>query len=213
MDVLRISKYKIKLWVKEHTFWIRHPIKYRKNKNFLKKYPFWEIRSWDGSIAKPRYLYSEYECIPEGWKKAFGEILSEDLREALVATDYLDKLYFVQVKSKYGSLRMYHNGTPDEVQNVLDAYELISNNVCMYCGKVDTYCIDIGGWIDPICEDCYNKKINCNRTYKECIGDQTDKDRFMQTELRYRTTKGEKKKSIKKYVEKVRKAAKENGLS
>ena len=143
-----------------------------KNWGFCKKYPFWKMSdAWymhntsikDERIGKKDFFtlydYTWYDDIPSGWQKAFGKNLSKELLE--VGNKYLkinkdkqwsDILQFVQIKEKYGSLRLYANAIK-EIEKILKKYELMSIGYCMYCGKHATYKTE--GYISYVCEDCF----------------------------------------------------------
>ena len=76
------------------------------NKRLVEKYPFlipYEDENFD-VLDKEKYDYSWtfLDDMPQGWKKCFGELLCQDLKEELVRNDFLDKYQVVQVKEKYG---------------------------------------------------------------------------------------------------------------
>lgn len=135
-----------------------HLIKYIKNFFFCLRYPFWASRNaFGGKKIKRYYKYTDYDCIPEGWRKVFGKQLSEDLRKVLKKNKQLHKFYFDQVKEKYGTLRLYGNFSSQEIDEVLDYYELLSMCYCIFCGKPVRYITK--GWITYVCEDCARKDI------------------------------------------------------
>ena len=64
--------------------------------------------------------------------------------------------YLMQIKEKYGGLRWYDNGFPqegfEEYRNWINKYEELSFKTCINCGKSA-----IGftkGWITPLCKEC-----------------------------------------------------------
>ena len=75
-----------------------------RNKKLIKKYPFLLPRScWTGKVPKDYdYSYTEYSYLSKGWKSGFGEFWLEDLREALIKTNFMDKFMFMELKEKYG---------------------------------------------------------------------------------------------------------------
>ena len=110
---------------------------------------------WPGSPDKvPEYdfEYTEFDTIPKGWRKAFGMQLCEELRQQLIQDRYLDDFYFVQIKEKFGSLRLYPNACPEGVYKILNKYEKMSKRICIQCGKPATRITT--GWICPYCDDC-----------------------------------------------------------
>lgn len=133
----------------------------RYNKWLCKRYPFLIPRNvfsdeicWDKN-----YSWTLADEIPKGWWKAFGLQLCEELRKDLVKCNYLTKLRFVQIKEKYGSLRMYTNGIPigSKVFEIIEYYSVLSENICIKCGKPNTPMINTG-WISPECYECFYKR-------------------------------------------------------
>lgn len=125
-----------------------------------KKYPFLKSRNvWDGRFLG--YAYTEYDQIPDGWRKAFGKQLLKDLKEALIEDKALKTFRFTQIKEKYGSLRLYTNFVTPNVEKVIEKYEKMSEEYCIYCGKPSTHFTK--GWILFVCSDCYDKVFERQR--------------------------------------------------
>ena len=122
------------------------------------KYPFLIPRyEWSGEILKDYDYTSTYlDDMPDGWRKAFGEIMCEEIKQELVRCNYLNKYRILQIKEKYGELRWYDNGTPIDckVPEIIDNYSMLSQNICIICGKPDVPIIN-NGWISPYCKKCY----------------------------------------------------------
>lgn len=142
------------------------------NKKLIKKYPWLKPRNvWTGKLLNDyNYNFTEYDCLGEGWKKAFGKLLLEDIDQELRKYNYRDKYRIHQVKEKYGSLRWYDNGGADETTT---KYEYISENVCYFCGRPDTAITNMG-WVLPICPKCFEKKWRRGSKfeYNEVISDE-----------------------------------------
>lgn len=90
--------------------------------------------------------------MPDGWWAAFGKAMTKDLVNAVRLDGGQDDFGIVQVKEKYGGLRVYVVGGGDNVDKVLDDYEERSKRVCVRCGKPAAWLS--GGWICPYCDDC-----------------------------------------------------------
>mgnify|MGYP007104063865 CR=1 FL=1 len=122
------------------------------------KYPFLVPRyEWSGEILKDYDYTSTYlDDMPDGWKIAFGEMMCEEIKQELVRCNYLNEYRILQIKEKYGGLRWYDNGTPIgcKVQEIIDKYSVLSENICIICGKPDVPIIG-SGWICPYCKKCY----------------------------------------------------------
>lgn len=162
----------------------------KKNKELCKRYPFLIPRNvwsdeiiWERLRNERKYGWTLVEEFPTGWWKAFGLMMCEELREDLIKYDYLDKFRFEEIKEKFGQLRVYYNGIPIEsdVNNIIDKYSILSENICIKCGRPDVPMINITGWISPYCYHCFNK-INKRRMalgyekldYEKCICNKKD---------------------------------------
>jgi uncharacterized Zn finger protein (UPF0148 family) len=67
----------------------------------------------------------------------------------------LNDFRFLQVKEKYGQMRLYHSGASEEVNDILDKYEFLSEQVCSECGKPAIAMTS--GWICPYCVEHIKK--------------------------------------------------------
>ena len=143
-----------------------------RNKKLCKKYPFLIPRyAWTGKVIEDYdYSYTEWDDIPDGWKIAFGDMLLKELGAELKRCNFLDKYRIVQIKEKYGELRLYDNGVPRgcNVWNIIEDYSALSRNICISCGKPDVpHTVD--GWIMPLCKKCFCKnKYNHPDDYEKC---------------------------------------------
>jgi hypothetical protein len=99
------------------------------------------------------YVVGEH-CLPEGWFELFLQ-MCEDIREPLEKAGCLDRFRFLDVKEKYGSMRLYSSGATEEVQDILFKYEFLSQQVCCLCGKPAT--LETDGYICPYCDECVAK--------------------------------------------------------
>lgn len=132
-------------------------MKLKKIHNYFlcKKYPFYkQYNAFSGEFCG--YDSTWYDCIPYGWRKAFGKKLSKELRKQLKKDKALKSFRFLDIKEKYGTLRLYSNGCSEEVGDIIGKYELLSMCYCIYCGKPTKYITD--GWIYYLCEDCAKGK-------------------------------------------------------
>ena len=57
-----------------------------------------------------------------------------------------------QLKEKYGGLRLYSHGAPEDVEALIDAAEHLSEHVCDVCGAPGKKSSD-SGWITTRCEE------------------------------------------------------------
>jgi hypothetical protein len=116
------------------------------------KYPFLKINGINKKNTRFFQTSCWYYSIDEGWRRAFGRQLCDDLKESLKRYNYLKKYEITDVKEKYGELVIYDNGAPEEVHNILLKYEYISARTCIVCGRPAKYRTE--GWVEPYCEDC-----------------------------------------------------------
>ena len=126
------------------------------------KYPF--LRVTNNSVYP--WLTEEdswADEIPIGWRDSFFENMCDEL--IVVLGNYINEFEIVQLKEKYGSMRLYWNWkdenifTEEQIHNltntirdVISKYEAISYHTCVRCGKPS-----IGytkPWILPVCEKC-----------------------------------------------------------
>ena len=56
------------------------------NQKMIERFPFLIPRNrWTGKVPEDYdYSYTELDSMPDGWRKAFGEQMCEDIREELV---------------------------------------------------------------------------------------------------------------------------------
>ena len=126
-----------------------------KNKELIERFPFLmpHNRWTDETPEDFDYSYTELDAMPDGWRKAFGEQMCEEIREELVRVDYLDKYRITQIKEKYGTLRWYDFGCTERIlREIIPKYVHLSARTCIRCGnsatKVST------GWVSPYCDTC-----------------------------------------------------------
>lgn len=116
---------------------------------------------WPGNpteIPEYDYEYTELDDLPEGWVKAFGVQMCEEIRQALIEDGDLERWRIVQAKEKFGRCVIYDNGVKagSRVHDILRKYEDISMRTCIVCGKPATQITT--GWISPFCDECC---VNC----------------------------------------------------
>ena len=136
-------------------------------KKLCKRYPFLILRDWkDNPITD--YPITELDYMPDGWRRAFGIQMCEEIRKILIKGNYLNSYRIAQIKEKFGGLRWYDEGAPSsiykELQDVIDKYEDISFRTCICCGRPATKISQ--GWISPYCDKCAGK-LNERVKFKE----------------------------------------------
>lgn len=131
-----------------------------KNKKLIKQWAFLKpYNVWTGKPLKHyNYEFTWADDIPKGWRKAFGDMMFEEIGEVLKRTH--TSIYIEQIKEKFGQLRFYCSAH-QEVQDIIDNYSTLSENICIVCGKPDVPMLDTG-WMSPECQECFehNQKTN-----------------------------------------------------
>ena len=128
----------------------------RENKKLCEMYPF--LIPWNRFTGEPirkyDYSYTELDAMPDGWRKRFGLNMCRELRSALIGDNDLDRWKIVQMKEKYGELRLYDNGHKigSLVPGIIARYQLTSMYTCIICGENATR-VTLG-WISPYCDKC-----------------------------------------------------------
>lgn len=70
------------------------------NQELIKKYPWLQIRNvWTNEKLDDKFTW--LDDLPEGWRKAFGLQIVEDLDQILKKTNYQDKYKITQIKEKW----------------------------------------------------------------------------------------------------------------
>ncbi len=100
------------------------------------------------------------EDTPAGWWKAFGGEMLKDFYEAWTHLDdeQKEEFEFLQVKEKFGELRIYMCPCTSEMNEICHKYEDKSRFVCIDCGAPATKITS--GWILPLCDKCAEKTGN-----------------------------------------------------
>lgn len=91
-----------------------------------------------------------YEC-GEGWNRIIEECLDK-------IEMYPDcEINVLQIKEKYGGLRIYIGMGIEEILNLIDYYEGLSLHICENCGEFYTAKMrERSGWYKTLCDKCTN---------------------------------------------------------
>lgn len=130
-----------------------------KNKKLIKKYPFLMVRSrWNDKPVSNIYAWTELDNMPDGWRRAFGEQMCQEIYDELKKFNYIHDYRIMDIKEKYGTLRWYDAGVPIncKVYDIINKYEEMSGHTCMLCGA-PAEMTDDGGWIYTLCDKCMDK--------------------------------------------------------
>ena len=147
-----------------------------RNKKLLKKYPWLTPNDWWFRRLTPRqhkYDFTLLDEIPRGWKLAFGESFTAELDAVLLSEQIKDQFYLEQVKEKYGQLTIYYRPCNDKIDQVIDKYSYLSENICLVCGRPDVP-ITEDGWICPLCKKCFDNDKRWDELYANKEGRMAD---------------------------------------
>lgn len=138
------------------------------NKKIINEYPFLRSMWWDRDTQSYKWDYKTtvLDDVPQGWENLIL-CMAEDIKPLLKESNQLFDFFTEQVKEKFGGLRFYHNQKcPEEVDEIIHDYAILSENICIGCGKPDALIIPIG-WTLPWCRDCYEDKELWDKLYKD----------------------------------------------
>lgn len=115
------------------------------------------IYKWICPIFHCIPTYTEWDAMPEGWHKAFGDDMLNELNAIYKKFDRAQKKNFriLQIKEKYGTLRFYTSFTTPELIRFTNKYEALSEKTCIECGYPATHMTK--GYILPLCDECDKK--------------------------------------------------------
>jgi len=75
------------------------------NIELIKKYPWLQIRNvWTNKKLDSEFTW--LDDLPEGWRKAFGLQMVEELDQILRKANYQDKYKITQIKEKWRRIKM-----------------------------------------------------------------------------------------------------------
>lgn len=89
-----------------------------------------------------------------GWYPLIFEMLDEI--QAVIDKEGISDFEVLEIKEKYGGLRVYVTHFIDEVADIIDAYEKKSLHVCELCGMKGR-ARWIKGWLTTVCDACYTE--------------------------------------------------------
>lgn len=118
-----------------------------KTKKLFDSYP--KLFPKDRTIQQSLMAFG-FEC-DDGWYEILDKLFSK-------MTTTGEPIEVVQVKEKFGTLRVYVNGASDAVHDMIDEAEEESGKTCERCGKPGKLYDD--GWMTTLCDEC-------EKAYKE----------------------------------------------
>jgi|SRR5581483_2190357 len=88
----------------------------------------------------------------EGWYDLIYETCKK-----IKELDRDNTFVFLQIKEKFGGLRLYCSGGNKEIGVIISKAEDESYKICEYCGTKENITTE-GRWILTLCKDCRNKR-------------------------------------------------------
>ena len=119
-------------------------------KMLIEKYPI--LYKTSTSPVTESLMCFGFECN-DGWFKIIDD-LSTKIEKYNESVDEDLQCVALQVKEKYGTLRFYINGGTDEVYDLIDEAEDLSEKTCEYCGAGAELRTDMS-WIQTLCDEHY----------------------------------------------------------
>lgn len=122
-----------------------------------------EEKNTESKIPHPFELFG-IEC-DKGWSKLLNPIFK-------YITDYnegkeeQDKIKLLQVKEKFGGLRVYTSFGTKELHDMIDDAEEKSYSICELCGSEENVGMRESEWMTTCCLDCM-KEMTKNMNYPQ----------------------------------------------
>ena len=151
----------IKVKTKDETDTTNYGFHYERIKLTISKFykGLYKVINWIDSEILDRILfiptYTELDAMDDGWRKAFGIQMCEEIKTQLKKEKYLYKYRITQIKEKFGRLEWYDEGHSPEVGGIIEKYGEMSYNTCIVCGEPATKITC--GWICPYCDEHFPK--------------------------------------------------------
>ena len=127
-------------------------------RELINRYPYLLPRNvWTGKVVEDydySYILGQYE-LPWGWFRLFL-LYCKNIRELLEKANYLNKFQFTEIKEKYGTMRLYDGGHPQDLDKITLDYEVYSGRICMKCGQPADY--KAREWTECFCKNCFTRK-------------------------------------------------------
>jgi hypothetical protein len=89
-----------------------------------------------------------FECLP-GWANIIDTVLSI---AAEIKETYDEPIVFLQIKEKFGGLRMYHSGADDYLAGAICMASCLSQVTCECCGARGRLRKN-HGWVQTLCDE------------------------------------------------------------
>ena len=130
--------------------------------------------------------YTELDAMETGWRKRFGIQMCKDIRNQLIR-DYFEYNFLkgfkktfkfllfdfriMQLKEKYGELRLYTNWATPKVFDIIEYYSGKSQHICFNCGKDADIVTSINSYMLPYCKECFGDSMKEIEEYRDITGE------------------------------------------
>jgi len=95
--------------------------------------------------------------IRDGWLSLLEELFDK-IQELVDNDPQYNALEVVQVKEKYGELRIYINAYWEVIEDLINEYTRKSKHICEWCGEKGKLHND-NGWLTTLCNKCHEKRL------------------------------------------------------
>jgi hypothetical protein len=112
------------------------------------------MTSWSEIIAECPKLYRNgmnFEC-GIGWANIIND-LSLKIEDILNKKPSENRIFAIQVKEKYGTLRFYMSKDTEEIIDLITDAEALSSQTCESCGAPAK--MRGARWVEVKCDQCY----------------------------------------------------------
>jgi hypothetical protein len=99
----------------------------------------------NGALPHPITIFG-VEC-DDGWLELIAELIRE-----LIDAGWTREIR--QIKEKFGGLRFYADGLPENGYEIIARYEKRSYATCERCGSTDKVRLCGDNWVKTLCDQC-----------------------------------------------------------
>jgi hypothetical protein len=132
----------------------------KENTDYLfEKYPLLFPKESRSNVMDSLMAFG-FEC-GDGWFNLLNATCAsiQDLIDTQREEQPIEQVEIIQVKQKWGSLRINTISHPDFIDDIIEVAETLSYHTCETCGDTKNVTMLSQGWIEPICQNCLNKRL------------------------------------------------------
>lgn len=98
-------------------------------------------------------------CTGDGWFWLIDRLCATIQARVDHSKGKVKQVEAVQVKEKFGRLRVYINGGDDIVRGWIQFAECLSVSICEECGTTEGTCTNEDGWLKTLCPRCREREM------------------------------------------------------